>query len=265
MTPSELYQSGKLAEAVDAALADVKSHPTDTARRGLLCDLLCFTGQWERADKQLDAIGRQDPQVIVALSLLRQLIRAEVARQQFFEEGRVPEVVNEPSATLQKNLEASLCLREGRQAEAAELLTQAEAERPKVSGTCDGRAFDDWRDLDDLTAPIFEVLTSTGKYFWIPVESVEFIEFHAPERPHDLLWRRAHMVVAGGPDGEVYLPSLYPMTFQSEDDQLRLGRGTDWQGDEGEPVRGVGQRMFLVGEDTRSILELQNVEFNRDA
>jgi type VI secretion system protein ImpE len=154
-------------------------------------------------------------------------------------------------------------LREGKSTAAASLLAQAEEERPKVSGACDGQAFEDWRDLDDLTAPVFEVLTSTGKYFWIPVESVDFIEFHPPERPHDLLWRRAHMVVAGGPDGEVYLPSLYPMTFESPDDQLRLGRGTDWRGGDGEPVRGVGQRMYLVGDDPRSILELKTIEFNR--
>lgn len=264
MTPSELYQAGKLTEAVEAALADVKKHPTDTGRRAFLCDLLCFTGQWERADKQLDAIGRQDPQAIVTLSLLRQLIRAEIARQQFFEEGRVPEVVEEPTKAMKKLFEASLCLREDKQAEAADLMAQAEAERTKPSGVCDGQPFDDWRDLDDLTAPVFEVLTSTGKYFWIPIELVEVIEFRPPERAHDLLWRRAHMAVAGGPDGEVYLPSLYPLTFKDADDQLRLGRGTDWRGEEGQPIRGIGQRMYLIGDDTKSILELQNIEFHRD-
>ena len=50
------------------------------------------------------------------------------------------------------------------------------------------------------------MLTSTGKYYWIPMERVEMIEFHDPARPRDLLWRRAHMVVRGGPDGEVFLP-----------------------------------------------------------
>ena len=78
-----------------------------------------------------------------------------------------------------------------------------------MTGTCDDQPFDDLRDLDELTASFFEVLTSTGKYFWIPLERVDTVEFRAWERPRDLLWRRAHMVVRGGPDGEVYLPVLY--------------------------------------------------------
>lgn len=261
MTPSELYQAGQLTTAVEVALADVKKHPTDTARRGLLCELLCFTGAWERADKQLDAIGQQDAQAIPGVSLLRQLVRAEVARQECFEAGRLPDFLGEPTPVLRFHLQASIALRERQPAEAAALLAQAETLRVPARGTCDGQAFDDLRDLDDLTASFFEVLTSTGKYFWIPLETVELIEFRPPERPRDLLWRRAHMVVNNGPDGEVFLPALYPLTFQSSDDQLRLGRGSDWRGQEGEPVRGVGLRMFLLGEQSKTILELKELQF----
>lgn len=261
MTPSEHFQAGQLSEAIDAAVADVKKHPTDTSRRGLFCEMLCFTGEWERADKQLDTIGMQDPQAIVGLSMFRQLIRAEVARQQFYEEGRVPEFVGEPSTVLRLHLEASICLREGKTAEAAEALGKAEEQRAKVGGTCDGQSFDDFRDLDDLSAPILEVFTGTGKYFWIPVEQVEFLAFQAPERAHDLLWRRARIVVTDGPDGEVFLPSHYPGTFKSDDDRLRLGRGTEWSDQEAGPVRGCGQRMFLVGEEAKTIMEIGRVQF----
>lgn len=261
MTPSEFYRAGQLAEAVEAALADVKRNPLDTARRGLLCELLCFTGAWERADKQLDTIGQQDPHAVLGLSLFRQLIRAEEARQQFFEDGRVPELLGTPTAAVRLFLEASIAIREHKLAEAAALLAQAEEQRPAVSGTCDGQPFQDFRDLDDLTSGVFEVLTSTGKYFWVPVESVESLEFRAPERPRDLLWRRARMVVSGGPDGEVYLPAVYPLTFKLGDDQLRLGRGTAWRGQEGEPVRGLGLRMYLVGDQDKTILELKELQF----
>ena len=46
-----------------------------------------------------------------------------------------------------------------------------------------------------LTAGSFEVLTTTGKYYWIPTERVATVEFHPPKRPRDLLWRRATMSV----------------------------------------------------------------------
>jgi type VI secretion system protein ImpE len=262
MTSHELYQAGKLTEAVAAALKDVKAKPADTASRGLLCELLLFVGDLERADKQLETIGQQDAQSIPGISMLRQLVRAETARQQFFREGRLPEFLSEVSPHLRLHLDASIALREGNGAEAAALLAQAEEQRPHCRGTCDGQAFDDWRDVDDLTAPFFEVLTSTGKYYWVPVERVSSLEFRPAKRPQDLLWRRAQMVVREGPDGEVFLPALYAGTQASDDDQLRLGRGTTWQGGDGSPARGTGQRIFLVGDQDRPIMQLGMVEFH---
>jgi type VI secretion system protein ImpE len=93
------------------------------------------------------------------------------------------------------------------------------------------------------------------------MERVRLVEFRAPERPKDLLWRRANMVVADGPEGEVFIPTLYPNTHQRGDNQLRLGRGTDWIDIEGQPVRGVGQRTFLIGDEDRPIMQLKEIEF----
>jgi type VI secretion system protein ImpE len=255
----EHYEAGDLKQAVAAALEDVRNHPEDVGRRGLLAELLCFAGELERADRQLDALGHQEPQVAVGVALFRHLIRAEQARQQFFAEGRLPEFLDQPAPAVRLHLEASIHLREGRPAEAAQLLAQAEEQRPHAKGTCDGQAFDDLRDLDDLVAPVFEVLTSNGKYYWIPLERVDLVEFRPPARPRDLLWRRAHMVVRGGPDGEVYLPTLYAGTAAAADDRARLGRVTEWQGGGGAPVRGVGQRTYLVGEDARPMMEVKEI------
>ena len=112
-------------------------------------------------------------------------------------------VTSTPTPFLQLHLQAVIACREQRLADAAALVAQAEEQRVHVRGTCNDQAFEDLRDLDDLTAGFFEVLTSTGKYYWIPMEAVELIEFRPPERPRDLLWRRAHMIVADGPDGRL--------------------------------------------------------------
>lgn len=257
----EHFQAGRLQEAISAALAEVKREPANIERRGLLAELLCFDRQWERADKQIDTLGHQDPEAIVGLSLIRQLIRAEVSRGECFEQGRPPELLAEPTPWLQKSLESLAALREGDAAAAAQLAQEAEQLRPAVSGTRDETAFDDFRDLDDMTAGIFEVLTSTGKYYWIPIERVQTIEFHPPKRPRDLLWRQAEMSVDDGPYGDVYLPATYFSTDEA-DDQLRLGRGTDWTGGDGQPMRGRGQRMYLVGDEATSIMQITNLEFS---
>ncbi len=261
-TPSQLFQAGRLQEAIAAATAQVKAKPMDLDARGFLAELLCFAGNLERADVQLDTLGTQNPEVAVAVSLLRQLIRGEQARQQLVADGRVPEFLDTPPPEhLRLHLEAFVALRAGNAAEAADLLAKAEEIRPPLSGAHDGAAFDDLRDLDDLTGGFFEVLTSTGKYFWIPAERVELIEFRAPERPRDLIWRRAHMTVREGPDGEVFLPALYAGTPTGKEDAIRLGRATEWT--EEAPVRGYGQRCFLIGEECVPIMQIGTLTFNQ--
>lgn len=263
MDAREHYSAGNLDDALTAAAEQLKRQPTDTSLRGFFCELLCFAGELERADKQLETIGQQDPGAAIGVSMFRQLIRAETARQQFFSEGRVPEFIHEPGPVLARHLEASILVREGDAARAAELLQEAATEAVDISGTCDTEAFTEFRDLDDLTAPFFEVLTSTGKYYWIPIERVESIEFAPVKRPRDLVWRRVQMDVRNGPDGEVFLPALYYGTATSEDRALRLGRATDWTGGEGAPVRGLGLRTFLVGDSDLTINQLNSLTFNQ--
>jgi type VI secretion system protein ImpE len=261
----ELYQAGKLAEAIEAMNAEVKAKPTDVAARGFLAELLCFAGNHQRADLLLDQMSGIDPSLAVPLSLLRQLVRADMSREQFRDEGRLPEFVDQPGDRERAYLQASILMREGKFADAAAVLAPAEEGRKPVSGSHDGTPFSDFRDLDDLAPSMLEVYTSTGKYFWIPIERVIEIEFHPPERPHHLIWRQATMAVAEGPEGEVYLPVLYSGSSRAGSDALRLGRETDWQGKDGEPVRGVGQRCFLVGEDIVPIMELNHLVFDRSA
>lgn len=258
------YSAGRLTEALAAATAAVRSRPADTAARLFLVELLCFAGDLERADRQLDIVNDQDSSLTMGISLFRQLIRGEQARQQFFAEGRLPEFVGEPPARLQPALQASIALREGDTAEAARLTAAAEAERTPLAGTCDGTPFNDFRDLDDVTAGVFETITSTGKYFWIPIETVATIELHAPKRPRDLIWQRATMSVRGGPEGEVFLPCRYAGSVRADNEMVRLGRATDWNGGEGAPVLGAGLRTFLVGDADKTVLEISDIRFGTD-
>src|SRR5438874_2998592 len=259
-TAAALLRAGKLDDAVAAAQATVRKAPTDLNARVLLGELLLFTGNLERADVVLDAASAIDPTTAVVVAEFRQLIRADMARRQLFRDGRVPEMLAEPTETQRLQLAALVALRAGDLAEAKRQADAAEAARPRTPGHHGQAVFDDLRDADDLLAGRFEVLTTTGKYFWIPTERVQTLEFHAPKRPRDLLWRRASMSVADGPDGEVYLPALY-VADDPASDSLRLGRETDWRQADGGPVRGVGQRLFIVGEEAIAMMDLCNIRF----
>jgi len=260
-TASALFRAGKLDAAISAAQAAVRKAPTDLNARVLLGELLIFAGNLERADVVLDAASAIDPSTALVVAEFRQLIRADMARRQLFRDGRVPEFLGEPTETQQLQLAALVALRAGDMAEAARQSEAAEGVRPHAAGRHADVAFDDMRDADDLLAGSFEVLTTTGKYFWIPAERVETLEFHAPKRPRDLLWRRASMSVSDGPDGEVYLPVVYA-SDETLSEALRLGRETDWRQGDGGPVRGVGQRLFVLGEDAVAIMDLGNLRFD---
>jgi type VI secretion system protein ImpE len=260
-----LFREGNLADALTAANAAVRRAPTDIGARVLLAELLAFSGNIERADVVLDACAELDPTAAVIVAEFRQLLRGETARRQLFSDGRVPEFLGEPTAAQRLSLSAIVALRHGDSPEAGKLATQAEEARVHPAGTVRDTAFDDMRDADDLLASCFEVITTTGKYFWIPPERVLLLEFHAAKRPRDLFWRRATIQVADGPDGEVYLPTLYPpttITAAAMTDALRLGRATDWHqaGNDG-PTLGLGAVTILVGEDALTWLEMDKVSF----
>jgi type VI secretion system protein ImpE len=262
MTPGALFQAGRLDDAIAAANAAVRAAPAEAGPRLLLAELLLFQGNAQRADTLLDALTTMEPAVAVPVAAFRQLLRAEEARRQVWMDGRVPEFLGAPPGHVMRLLEALVALRAGDAPAAARLAAEAEAARPPASGTLNGVAFDDFRDADDLCAGYFEVLTTTGKYFWIPTERIIEAEFHPPQRPRDLFWRRVTMSVREGPEGDVFIPALYLPHDAAQPDPIRLGRATDWTGGEGGPVRGLGQRMFLVGEEGRTVMELASLTFS---
>jgi type VI secretion system protein ImpE len=259
-----LFRMGRLTDAIAAANGAVRAKPSDPTRRLLLAELLLFSGDLERADVILDACGDLDPSLAVMAAEFRQLVRAETARRQLFSDGRLPEFLGGIEFGQQSALRALVALREDNAAAAGQLAAEAEATRLHPAGETGGRAFDDLRDADDLLAGAFEVLTTTGKYFWVPIERVARLEFHPPRRPRDLFWRRASMQVTDGPDGEIYMPAIYvtaPFDPAPTDTQ-RLGRETDWvQVGESGPVRGVGAKTFLVGDDPATLMELTTLTF----
>ena len=168
----------------------------------------------------------------------------------------------DPPEYVNWHLEAVNRLREQRPAEARELLEKSEAARPKLSGTQGEQAFDEFRDCDDLFAPILELMVLFD-YIWLPLEQIQELEIAQPEHPRDLLWAPARFVLTDGSQRRGYVPVLYGETYTQDDDELKMGRMTDWQGAEGGPITGLGRRQFLLGDETPSLLELGTLEFNK--
>ena len=263
MSPATALNDGNLEEAIALATQNVKSQPAEVFHRQQLAELLCLRGEFERADKHLDAASLQDPKAALTAGLVRQLIRGETARRECWNEGRPPELLDDPSEQVGKQLELLLTIRENNTERATDLAAELEAGRQTLTGTCGEDSFNEFRDADDLWQSTLEVLTSTGKYFWIPWQRVELLEVVPPSSPKDLLWPQARLIVNDGPEGQVHLCALYPKTWESEEAELQLGRATEWDTSISGLTQGIGLRMFLVGDEVKTVFDLVDLQIQQ--
>jgi type VI secretion system protein ImpE len=264
--PYEHFQSGQISDAVTAATEAVRNQPSDVVARSLLAELLCFSGDLERADKQLDAVGELDSDAAaVGVSLLRHLIRSELCRREVYESGRVPEFLTQPDVALQTRLRALISLRDGNAAEAADQVATAREQETAVSGECDGNAFVGMTDLDDLLGPTMEVYTATGKYYWLSLSQIVSLEMKPIQHLSDQLWRSADIETVGDVSGHVHVPALYYGSHTAGDQRLSIGRSSDWQERHPGLTCGLGQREWLLGDDVVSINSVATLSFAQPA
>jgi type VI secretion system protein ImpE len=263
MNARELLEAGRLSAAIEALNGELKARPNDLAGRTILFDLLCYAGDLTRAERQLDVIGHQSggAEAAIGVRFYQNMLAAEKARTRLFAEGVRPRFLLEPPLAVSQHLEALDRLREGRRDESKALLDGAAATRTPIRGVVGGGTFDDFRDADDLLAPVLEVFTASG-YFWVPWEQVQFLQVPPPRNLRDLLWTPAQLASFDGQLGEVFLPALYPGSGAHADDLVRLGRKTEWLEPGAGIVRGAGRKLFLVGDDARSLPELGELQFD---
>jgi type VI secretion system protein ImpE len=253
MNASELYKSGRIREAIDAQIQEVKSSASDPSKRLFLFELLLFAGDLERAGRQAEAITYRDADLDAAVAIYRKLVDAEQARRDLFARGVAPGFFGEPPEHLRLRVDAVNRLREGRPAEAAEILGRANAAIPPFRGQLNGQAFESLRDADDLFAGILEVMAH-GRYYWVGLEQVRLLTLNPPRFPRDLLFIPAHLELEEE-QGDIFVPALYPGSHEHADDQVKLGRMTDWKELDGGLMLGVGLHTFLRDDDAIGLLE----------
>jgi type VI secretion system protein ImpE len=231
MNATELFRAGKLSEAIQALGAELRDNPTDARRRTFLFELLCFAGEFDRAAKHLSVLAGESSDTEVGTLLYRSALNAERQRENIFQTKAYPET---PAAT---------------------------ASRP---GTFNGTPFRTIEDVDPRIGSRLEVFVA-GEYVWLPFGYIGSVQMEPPRFLRDLMWSSARVTTAPGIKdqefGEVLLPVLCPLSWQHPQDDVKLGRATEWQGIEGQETPSGQKLLLLDGEEIVPFLEMRELQF----
>lgn len=234
MNVQELFRAGKLQEAIQALGTELRDRPDDNQRRTFLFELLCFAGDYSRAEKHLTLLSDNSPDAAMGGLLYRSAVTAERKRRAFFQ---------------------------------AKQYQESPAVANLRSGTLNGEPFRTIEDIDPRIGSRLEVFIA-GEYMWLPFAHIGSLTLGPPRFLRDLLWASATVtaspVLQGKEFGEVLLPILYPFSSSHERDEVKLGRETEWQLAEEEPIEiPFGQKLFVLdGERTIPILEIRSLQFD---
>lgn len=234
MTAAELYQAGKLEEAIGALGVTLRSHPTDLRSRTFLFELLCFAGEYDRAQKHLELLAGGTADAATGALVYHAALHAERQRQSRFEKKEYPKA-------------------------------SAGSAPPPVAGTLNGRRFESLSDADPRIGARLEILAA-GDVLWIPFEHVAQLRMDPPRRLRDLLWAPARLQTGPGfrgmELGEVLTPALAPLSWRHPDPNVRLGRATVWEEDDEGNLAPAGQKMLLVDGEEIPYLEVRELEID---
>jgi type VI secretion system protein ImpE len=258
----ELLDANRLSAAILELNQEVKHHPTDLHIRTFLFELLCFDGAYERAERQLDVLGAQDESAGIGVEVYRKLLQADAARRRFFSGGAAPGFMADPPEYVNDRLTALVYLSQGDAHHAKEIIARATSGTPPISGMLNGKAFRTIADSDDRFGQVLELFVN-GAYMWLPLEQIKTLVLPRPHFLRDLLWVPARVECRDEQQGDVYLPALYPGSETEDNEQVRLGRITEWielgQG----LIGGLGLKTFLIDEVECSLLEIRELQINR--
>jgi type VI secretion system protein ImpE len=231
MDALSLYRAGQLKAAIEALGDELKKQPLDAKRRIFLFELLCFAGEYDRAEKQLNVVSDTNAQAAAGAMLYRSALHAERERQDMFARGALPQGSAHVSP----------------------------------SGELNGTRFSGLADADPRIGAHLEVFIA-GSYTWIPFAYIEEIEIEAPKRLRDLLWLPAALRTTADfrlqDLGEVLLPVIAPLSSRDPDEAVRLGRTTVWNDDAGHGQLPSGQKLFLFGDEELPFLETRTLTFD---
>lgn len=250
-----------LHEQLQALRAQIRQQPGQAALRVHYFQLLCVLGEWSKALAQLQLCAQLDPKAVPMARAYREVIRCEVLRSEVFAGRRRPFLIGEPPPWLAWLLDA-LALQAQGQAEAAHALrAQALEQAPATPGQIGEQPFAWLADSDTRLGPVVELIAQ-GNYYWLPLHSLQHIDFEPVQDLRDLVWLPCAATLAHGGELQGFMPTRYPLAGHgdaTDDDALKLARRTEWTALGADHQAGHGQRSWVADTDDFAMLQVRRI------
>jgi type VI secretion system protein ImpE len=256
----ELLKSGDIDGARAALVEAVKRGPSDQPARMFLFQLLCVSGEWDKAAAQLRALAQLSPEAQMLAVTYNMAIEAERFRAKVFAGEAQPALLVSSSVWAGDLAGALAALTQGRLAEAEAMRDAAFDAAPDTPGDIDGVAFDWLADSDSRFGPAIEAIIA-GQWGLLPFDAIERLDTEGPKDLRDIVWLPAQIAFKTGQSVAALLPARYPGAELSDDAALRLGRATDWA-DRPWGQAGVGQHEWSLSDGSEvGLLSVRRVSF----
>lgn len=258
MPAEQTLRQGSLAEALRELKDEVRREPANAKHRIFLFQLLSVTGDWGRALTQLNVLGELDPKSLAMVQTYREALRCEALRAEVFAGRKSPVIFGDPPEWVASLLEAAKHVAEGNPARSQQLREQAFEAAEAVPGTIDGEPFEWIADGDSRLGPVLEAVVN-GRYYWIPMQNVSEIIFDEPADLRDLVWMPAYFTWGNGGQSPALIPTRYPGSESSDDEQIRMSRKTEWIEHDGGVCLGLGQRMLMTDAGEHALMDVRSI------
>lgn len=259
---ADFLKAGRLKLAIELVIDDLRNRPADVRLRTFLFELLCFAGEWDRAEKQLEVIGHENVDSEIGVQVYRNVINAERARRLVFQGGAQPHFFMDPPGYVDLQLVALAELRVSQGQRGKEAYLDAQSQWPSIGGNINGKEFNAIRDCNDLLGPILEIIVR-DQYAWLPIEQVSRIGLKSPTKLRDSIWVSAQVEMIDGTFGRMFIPALYVGSQNHSSEGIKLGRNTDWVEVVDQVFEAIGLRMFFTEEFEQPLLGIRSMEFKR--
>jgi type VI secretion system protein ImpE len=261
-------RAGAPKQALAALTAAVRANPAKAELRIFMAQLLCVLGQWERAHTQLNVVADMSAAAGPMREMVGHALRCELIRASVFAGKRTPMVFGQPDEWLALLIESLLQSGQDAPDMADQLADRALAAAPATRGRIDGEAFEWIADADSRLGPVLEAMVN-GRYYWIPFNRLARVSIDAPTDLRDHVWLPAQISFSNGGEAIAMIPTRYPGSESSDDDQILMGRKTEWAPigahPDGQRFAGLGQRVLITDLGEHDLLGVRLIELESDA